>query len=347
MYMLDRSMTLASYRVLVVDDDPALLRLLSKWLGDAGYLVRTAADGQEALDAVELECPDFLITDWEMPRLDGLELCRRVREMVLPHYVCIVFLTMKTAAKDMIAGLENGADDFLVKPVSEEELLARIRSSARILKLERRLHQMAHTDSLTGLLAQRAFYGCLEKEWHRSRRFHFPLSCVMMDLDFFKQINDVYGHPAGDSVLKLVAELLVDNSRVCDTVCRYGGDEFCVMLPQATEEDAAVWAERTGVRLAALRMPVQGKNLRITGSLGVAQAGDAAQTCEHVVDLADQALLCAKRAGRDRTVRYASLADEGEPNVARRQAARRYLPGCRGPRRYEPVGGLPARRRYD
>ena len=244
MRIFDSSMTPANYRVLLVDDDPAMLRILSKWLAKAGYPVRTAVDGQEALEAIELECPDFLVTDWEMPRLDGLELCRRAREMLLPHYVYIIFLTVRTGAKEMITGLENGADDFLTKPVTEGELLARMCSSLRVLELERRLSVMAHTDSLTGLLTQRSFYESLEKEWHRAKRFHLPLSCVMMDLDFFKQVNDVHGHQAGDSVLKFVAELLVDNCRASDTVCRYGGEEFCTILPETNENEAVVWAER-------------------------------------------------------------------------------------------------------
>jgi two-component system, cell cycle response regulator len=311
----DQSMTPTNYQVLLVDDDPAMLRILSKWLAKAGYRVRTAADGQEALDAIELECPDFLVTDWEMPRLDGLELCRQARDMLLPHYVYIIFLTVRTGAKEMIAGLENGADDFLTKPVTEGELLARMRSSSRVLELERRLSVMAHTDSLTGLLTQRSFYEALEKEWHRSARFHLPMSCVMMDLDFFKQVNDVHGHPAGDSVLKFVAELLVDNSRASDSVCRYGGEEFCIMLPETGENEAAVWAERARARLAALRIPAGLRELRVTGSFGVAERRDDTRSCEELIDLADQALLCAKRTGRDRVVRYATLADAAAPNL--------------------------------
>ncbi len=305
----------SDYKVLLVDDDPAMLRILSQWLEKAGYSVRTACDGQEALEAIELECPDFLVTDWEMPCIDGLELCRRVREMALPHYICIVFLTIKTGVDEMIAGLESGADDFLAKPITEGELLARMRSSSRVLELERRLSLMAHTDCLTGLPTQRTFYECLEKEWHRSKRFHLPLSCVMLDIDFFKQVNDVYGHPTGDSVLKFVAEMLVDNSRGSDTVCRYGGEEFCILLPETDENAAAVWAERARIRLSALRCPAGPKQLRLTGSLGIAERRDDTQTAEELVDLADQSLLWAKRAGRDRVIRYASLVDAAEPNL--------------------------------
>jgi diguanylate cyclase (GGDEF)-like protein len=309
-------MSPADFKVLLVDDDPAMLRILSKRLEKAGYPVRTAGDGQEALCAIEEECPDFLITDWEMPRINGLELCRRVREMRLPHYVFVVFLTVKSTSEEIVAGLEVGADDFLTKPVDQGELLARMRAGSRILELEQRLSVMARTDSLTGLMTQRSFYELLDKEWQRSRRFHLPLSCVMIDLDFFKRINDIHGHPAGDAILAAVARLLTGSCRGCDSVCRYGGEEFCVMLPETGESDAAVWAERVRRRMAAVVVPVGGKEIRITGSFGAAQRHDDTQTAEELVDLADQALLCAKQSGRDRVVRYESLADADERELA-------------------------------
>jgi len=300
-------MNSAPLKVLLVDDDPAMLRILSKWLEDAGYTVQCAGTGKQALVAIEAECPDFMITDWEMPQMDGLQLCRNVRQQKLSHYVYILFLTVKSTPAEMIKGLEVGADDFLCKPVYQGELLARMRSGARVLKLERQLSRAARSDPLTGLMTQRAFYEHLEKEWQRAKRFHLSLSCVMIDLDFFKRINDIHGHPAGDSVLKSVAELLTDACRRSDSVSRYGGEEFCVMLPETTEVDAAVWADRARERLASLVFPAGGKEVRITGSFGVAQRHDDLRTAEELVDQADQALLCAKQSGRDRVISYQSL----------------------------------------
>jgi diguanylate cyclase (GGDEF)-like protein len=305
-------MTPADCKVLVVDDDPVMLHILSLWLQKAGYPVRLASDGRQALAAIEADCPHFLVTDWEMPNLNGLELCRRVRELGLPHYVYILFLTVRSAQEEIIAGLENGADDFLTKPVECGELLARIRAGSRVLELERRLSRMASTDPLTGLTTQRAFYDLLEKEWQRARRFALPLSCVMMDLDFFKRINDIHGHPAGDAALKAVAGLLSDNCRGSDTVCRYGGEEFCILLPQTGEPEAALWAERIRAHLAALVIRSGDKHIRLTASFGAAQRHDDTQTSEELVDLADQALLCAKQSGRDRVVRYESLGEADE-----------------------------------
>jgi len=299
-------------RVLLVDDDPAMLRIVSKWLERSGYQVETVGDGQQALAALEGECPDFLITDWEMPHLDGLELCRRVRAMDLPHYVYILFLTVKADRAEKIAGLEVGADDFLRKPIDQGELLARLRAGSRILDLERRLSDMARTDPLTGLLTRRSFFDALAKEWHRAERMRLPMSCVMADIDFFKRVNDIHGHPTGDAILKTVANLMQEGCRSSDVVCRCGGEEFSVLLPETKEHDAALWAERIRKRIASLVFPVGGKELRITCSFGTAQNHDDTQTCEQLVDQADQALLCAKRSGRDRVVRFESLCDSSE-----------------------------------
>jgi diguanylate cyclase (GGDEF)-like protein len=309
------NMTPADCKILLVDDDPAMLRILSRWLQRAGYPVRVASDGQEAIEAIETECPDVLLTDWEMPRMSGLELCSRVREMRLPHYVYVLFLTVRSASSEMVTGLESGADDFISKPVLEAELLARLHSCVRVLKLQRRLSIMARTDPLTGLLTQRSFYECLEREWYRAKRFHLPLSCVMVDLDFFKRINDVHGHQAGDSVLKYTAELLMENSRGSDSVCRYGGEEFCIMLPETEEAAAALWAERVRVRLASSPIITERVDISVSGSLGVAERYEDTRSAEELVDLADQALLYAKRSGRDRVVCYQAISDANAPNV--------------------------------
>ena len=299
-------------RVVLVDDDPAMLRIVSKWLERSGYRVEPVGDGQEALAALERECPDFLITDWEMPGLDGLELCRRVRQLDLPHYVYILFLTVKAERAEKIAGLEVGADDFLRKPIDQGELLARLRAGSRVLDLERRLNEMARTDPLTRLMTRRSFFEILEKEWHRAQRMRLPMSCVLGDVDFFKRVNDIHGHPTGDAILKTVANLLQEGCRASDAVCRYGGEEFCALLPETKEHDAALWAERIRKRIASLVLPAGGKELRITCSFGTAQNHDDTQTAEQLVDQADQALLCAKRSGRDRVVRFESLCDSSE-----------------------------------
>jgi diguanylate cyclase (GGDEF)-like protein len=301
--------------VLLADDDPAILRILSTWLEKGGYRVRRAGNGELALAAIEADCPDFLVTDWEMPNINGPELCRRVRRLKLPHYVYILFLTSKSTTSEVIEGLEVGADDFLSKPVYRGELLARLQSGSRVLEMERRLTQLARTDSLTGLMPRRTFHEALEKEWQRAKRFHLPLSCVMLDLDFFKRVNDIHGHPAGDSILKAVAALLTDCTRGGDSVCRYGDDEFCVMLPETNEHDAALWAANVGRRLWAIAIVSRGKEIRITGSFGTAGRHDDLQNSTELVNRAEQAMACAKQWGHDRIVRYESLDEKSDVDL--------------------------------
>lgn len=295
------------HSILLVDDDPAILRLLRYWLELAGYEVITAQDGNEAKAAIETRCPQVIITDWEMPDVDGPELCRWVRSQSLPHYVYVLFLTVRSGLEDLVRGLEAGADDFLKKPIDKDELLARLRSARRVLDLEQQLSALAHCDSLSGLPSRRSFFEALGREWSRSQRYHFPLSCVMVDIDFFKRINDLYGHPAGDEVIRRVGQALAEGCRTSDIVSRYGGEEFCLLLPETTEENAALWANRMRQRLAELVIEINGKPLQITASFGVAQRMADTTSPEQLVDMADQALIVAKRSGRDRVVDYHSV----------------------------------------
>jgi diguanylate cyclase (GGDEF)-like protein len=299
-------------KILLADDDPAILRLLSSVLESAGYQVAQAADGAEALAALEQDQPDFLITDWDMPRLNGLELCRRVRAMVLSDYVYLLFLTGKSSSDAIAEGLGAGADDFIIKPAVPAELLARVKAGGRVLERERRLRELAETDPLTGIPTRRLFHNRLEQEFNRSQRYGSPLSCVMLDIDFFKRVNDTHGHPAGDTVLRAIAGLLTQARRASDLVCRFGGEEFCVMLPETDEDGAYAWAERLRLNLAQLPIKIGDATLNVTASLGVAQRLEDAATCEALVDHADQALLVAKQSGRDRVVNFSSLDDRGE-----------------------------------
>ena len=301
-------MTTSVTSILLVDDVPAILRLLARWLEQAGYKVSTACDGYEAKLAIERECPHIVITDWEMPHVDGLELCRWVRQQDLPHYVYLLFLTVRGGLHDLVRGLESGADDFLKKPIDKDELLARIRSARRVLELEERLGVLARSDSLTGLASRRTFFEVLGREWSRSQRHRFPLACVMVDIDYFKRINDSHGHATGDEVLRRVAECLSAGCRTSDIVSRHGGEEFCLLLPETSEHKAEIWAERMRQKLAALTVNAGGKTIQITASLGISQRMSDTASPEQLVDMADQAMIVAKRSGRDRVVTFSSLA---------------------------------------
>jgi len=307
-------MAATKQKILLVDDDPAILRLLVPCVEAAGYEVRCATDGRLAMAAIELHCPDVLVTDWEMPDVDGLKLCQWLRMQNLPHYVYTIFLTVRGRVEDLVRAMRAGADDFVRKPVDRNELLARLRCGTRVLDLERRLIRLAKCDPLTGLATRRHFYEQADREWARADRHHFPLSCVVLDIDFFKRVNDAYGHPVGDEVLRRVAATLTSSLRVSDYLCRYGGEEFCILLPETTEEGAAVWADQLRDKLASTTLKIEGRQIGVTASFGVAGRNHTTKSPKHLIDLADRALLQAKRFGRNRVVCYQ---DTDESSTAR------------------------------
>ncbi len=295
-------------RVLIVDDQPDCLRLLETVLTQAGYEVHMATNGIEAAEMAISLAPNFLVTDWVMPEMDGLELCRKVRAANLPNYTYIIMVTGRCQTSDAVEGLDAGADEFLRKPVDQNELIARMRSGMRLLSMEKRLRENARRDALTGLPSRRAFNEDAEREFQRARRYRSKLSCVVLDADFFKKINDSHGHAAGDAVLCALGNTLVSARRKSDLVCRYGGEEFCALLPETTEEAAAIWADRVRQAIHAMEVPFEESLLRVSASFGVAELLDDCSSVSQLFDAADQALLVAKQSGRNRVIRYKSLA---------------------------------------
>jgi diguanylate cyclase (GGDEF)-like protein len=314
-------MTTPATPVLLVDDDPAMLRLIGKWLESAGYQVSRAGDCRTAIELITAERPAILVADAEMPQMDGIELCRWVRSQHLPTYLYTILLTVRGDSDEMVQCFESGADDFVKKPVDRNELLARLRSASRVTDLERQLNQIANTDSITGLATRRTLMSGLEREWKRSERHDLPLSCVMLDIDFFKRINDTFGHAAGDEVLRRVGQLLLRESRATDIAGRYGGEEFCLGLPDTTEDQAAACGERIRQLIAAEPFTFDDKPLQVTASFGVAQRLADMRTPDQLVEQADQALLVAKRSGRDRVITCRSLLAAEVPGNDRKDPA--------------------------
>ncbi len=295
------------FRLLLVDDDPAILRLYGAFLAKDGWEVETARDGSEAQGMIERRCPHVLITDWNMPGMTGIELCRWLRSQTLPHYVYATLFTSRSKPNDLVQGLEAGANDFIRKPADRLELLARARAARRVVELEQNLTQLAKCDPLTGLQNRKSFLESFQVEWSLSQRHIFPISCVMLDIDYFKRINDTFGHAAGDQAIRAVAATLRKYSRSGDVVCRYGGEEFAVLMPETDEKSAVIWATRVKKALSTIELDTEIGKVRFTASFGVAERTVELASPDQLIDMADQALLVAKGAGRDRVVSFQSM----------------------------------------
>ncbi|MCL6620644.1 MAG: diguanylate cyclase [Syntrophobacterales bacterium] len=297
--------------MLVVDDHPVTRRLLEVQLQREGYRVLSAAHGREALERLGEDFCPLVLTDWMMPEMDGLELCRAIRGREWDSYVYLILLTARDALDDVLTGLEAGADDYLVKPVHPMELLARLRTGRRILDLERTLKErtreiarLAVTDPLTGVYNRRYLMEQLPRELRRARRYRRPLALILCDLDHFKGVNDTLGHKVGDEVLQEFTRRLGGQVRQgVDWLARYGGEEFVFVLPETDLAGCLALAWRLRELVAAAPFPTSAGPVAVTASFGVAAlpATDAAHLgAEALLAQADACLYQAKAAGRNR-----------------------------------------------
>jgi len=252
--------------------------------------------------------PRLALLDWMMPNMDGVEICRAIREKKPDPYIYLLLLTSRDQKQDVVEGIEAGADDYLIKPFDPQELRARIHAGERIIELEDRLigaqealRELATHDSLTGLLNRRACLDSLLTELNRGCRTGNPVCIVMADIDHFKRINDAHGHQTGDEVLCEVARRMQRSLRRYDTAGRFGGDEFLLVLPECSLEEGVKLTER--ICHLVRSEPVKAKNERIevSISLGVAIANQLAPAdLEALLGSVDAALYRAKEAGRNR-----------------------------------------------
>lgn len=287
--------------VLVVDDDPVQRHLLRRQLAELGYTTHAAADGIQAWELIQGAAIPLVITDWMMPKLDGLGLIQRIRAGKLPIYTYVILLTVRGARDDLVAGLDAGADDYMTKPSDPNELRARVAIGARIIDLETKLRAARDTDELTGLRNRRATRTIANAELAQTQRTGRDLSIVLLDIDHFKPVNDRYGHQSGDLALQRIALTLTEAVRPHDIVGRWGGEEFILLLPETELATALVIAERIRARVAATAIRLADEvELPLTVSLGVsstAQAGD--NQLDALVHRADLALYRAKTNGRN------------------------------------------------
>jgi len=293
--------------VLVVDDSPFSRKLLERALSGDSYSLLFAEDGNGALQLFKEHRPAIVITDWMLPDSTGPELCQRIRTESPDSYTYIILLTSMTEKEDIVKGLSSGADDYLTKPFDRGELLARIGVGRRMIDLHREIDaknklllEMAHTDSLTGLPNRRAIEEWAKRQLRGAARHGYSLWVVLADLDGFKNINDSYGHEAGDQVLCGVARILKEHTRASDLSGRMGGDEFLLVMTHVEKANIPLAVERLREKIASLKFSFGGESISVTASFGVCGfQGKEPPEFSVLVRQADNALYGAKRAGRN------------------------------------------------
>jgi diguanylate cyclase (GGDEF)-like protein len=325
----------AMIKVLVVDDDNKLRRLLAHLLVNAGYQVVEAEDGEEGLSLALQESPQIVVTDWSMPSMSGLELCRTLRRMESGRRTFILMLTAREEEERVLDAFNAGADDYVTKPFNPRILLARVQAGRRLIELQqqveadkierlkqvadmglmtRKLRTAALTDFLTELPNRRYAISRLEQEWVAAERLQRPLSVVLIDIDHFKRINDDYGHDVGDLVLRAVSDTLRARTRRGDVVCRLGGEEFLVINVNSDLTGAWQCAERLRSSVEQALIDAGAFQGRITVSLGVAQRKPGMKGPQTLLKAADAAVYEAKAAGRN------AIRGENPPEAPVREA---------------------------
>jgi two-component system, cell cycle response regulator len=296
-------------QVLIAEDEPATRRLLEATLQRWGYSVCVACDGVAAWEALKAEGgPRLALLDVQMPRMDGVEVCRRVRTLPADRYVYCILLTARSGKEEVAHGLDNGADDYLRKPFEPVELRARLRVGSRTLALHgeliaarEELRVQATRDALTGVLNRGAVLAALHRELERSNRQATSLGLLLVDVDHFKRVNDTFGHAAGDAVLREMTRRLAEGVRPYDLLGRLGGEEFLLGLLDCDAAETRRLGERLRTRIAEEPVRFERESIAVTVSIGAAvSVPDGPINTELLIQAADTALYRAKRAGRDR-----------------------------------------------
>jgi len=285
-------------RILIIDDSPDALAVAKARLTHEGHDIICAGGGKEGLEAAGRENPDLILLDVDMPDLNGFDVCRRLKADAGLCMVPVIFLSGSGGPEDRVKGLNIGAVDFVTKPFDAFELRARVNAALRTKHMQDLLIEHAEIDPLTGLHNRRALDKRLAQEWSRLLRHGGHLSVIMADIDHFKNVNDQFGHPVGDEVLRQVAGLLAEGCRESDMPVRYGGEEFIVVAPETAAEAATGFAERLRTSICLAPLEVHGQAIKVTTSFGVAD-NEGLKSPEELVHAADEALYRAKEAGRN------------------------------------------------
>jgi diguanylate cyclase (GGDEF)-like protein len=285
-------------KILIIDDSADALAVAKTRLAHEGHEILCAGGGKEGLEAAGRDNPDLILLDVDMPDMNGFEVCRRLKADTNLCMVPVIFLSGSGGPEEKVKGLNIGAVDFVTKPFDAFELRARVNAALRTKQMQDLLIEHAKIDPLTGLPNRRALDERLQQEWARLLRHGGHVSVIMADIDHFKKVNDQFGHPAGDEVLRQVARLLADGCRESDMAARYGGEEFVIVAPETTAQAAVDFAERLRMSICSKPLEVRGKVVDVTVSFGVADH-EGRKTPEELVQAADEALYRAKSAGRN------------------------------------------------
>ncbi len=311
-------MTAARARVLIIEDSKPQADAAQKYLKSLGYKIFLAPDGKSAIKMLSTEVIDVCLLDLELPDMHGTKILQWIKTNEATKRVCVIIVTAKDSLGEKVMGLEAGAVDYLLKPYNDMELQARIRSclktqalqdelekkNQRLTELVDEVKKLAVTDHLTGLYNRRHMNKVLNQEFQRVKRYKDDLSCLMVDVDRFKRINDTFGHAIGDMVLSGIAKKLEECFRAVDIIARWGGEEFVVLMPKTTLKEATDAAQRLLESVSKAKFEPIGDE-QITISVGLCNTPDIEiDGAESIVDYADEALLEAKRNGRNRLEIY-------------------------------------------
>ncbi len=298
-------------RILLIEDEPQIQKLIADALSLDGHEVLSVDNGEAALEKIPVYNPHLVMLDNHLPGMSGLEVLDKIRE--LPDYISVIFVSAQNSMRDIVKGLDSGADDYVSKPFILGDLLARVRSQLRIKHLNdeifmanKKLKALVDIDDLTGLYNMRSTYKRIEHELNRGQKYGHSLAIIMMDMDHFKTVNDDHDHLFGSFVLSEVGAIIKSNIRFIDYGIRYGGDEFMIIITEATSEIVQQVAERIRKKVEEHLFQSGPDKMHLTCSMGhaLSEPKSGPVSAENLVRAADRALYASKEAGRNRVLGY-------------------------------------------
>ncbi|MCA1933189.1 MAG: diguanylate cyclase [Calditerrivibrio sp.] len=293
--------------VIIVEDDKESRELICKYISDIFYKIYKTKSAEDAMPIIESDNNlQLILLDWNLPGITGVEFSKIIRESVKDRYIYIFMITGEKSNDSIIMAYENGVDNYITKPFSFQELKAKLISAKRVIAMENNLRkrylevkEKSIYDQLTGLFNRSEIFEKLNIELIKHRRLNIPLSIVLFDIDFFKKINDSYGHQCGDYVLKTVAEIMKNNVRLYDYIGRYGGEEFLLICPKTDRKETFNIAQRINNAVSNMDIKYNDLILNVTLSGGVSDTIET-KKLEDLIELADKRLYISKMSGKNK-----------------------------------------------